>query len=93
MAQLILDETGEPIPAPDAQTWAWWWMHADRRIANDRIGAFRVVTAFVGNPGGDGPLFETVVLGGEHRRFHRRYRTRREALAGHVDVLLKLRQA
>ena len=67
----VLDVAGNPIPEPDLLTWARWFETADRHLAVDEVGIYRVSTIFLGLdhgfPGMGGPpvLWETILFGGE----------------------------
>jgi hypothetical protein len=84
----VLDERGEPKAEDDLFTWARWYESADRRVAQDFIGNVRVSTVFLSldhNLFGEGlpVLWETMIFGGEHDQFQRRYTSRVDALLGH----------
>ena len=92
----ILDADGEPRPVADVQTWAIWFEQAtadgSRVLLHDRDerpGAPDVLvsTVFLGldHAFGSGPplLWETMILGGVHDGYQRRYSTRDAAIAGH----------
>jgi len=72
--------------------WAVWFETADRRVAEDYfLRDVRVSTVFLGLDHrffGDGPplLFETMIFGGEHDGYQRRYATWEEAEAGHTEA-------
>lgn len=79
-----------PVPCEDAATWGEWFETSkeDRRVAYDIFpNEVSVSTVFLGidHSYGDGPsiLFETMVFGGKHDQYTRRYRTWKQAMAGH----------
>ena len=61
------------------------------RVAADEMGDIRVSTVFMGlnYSIGDGPprVFETMIFGGVHNHYQRRYSTWDEAVAGHAEAL------
>lgn len=102
----ILDKDGNPLLEPDLVKWAMWLEHShvspdkdNRIVERDHIGDVRVSTVFLGLDYnfGEGPpvLWETMIFGGEHDQYTRRYDSRTDALAGHVKAveLVKLSQA
>ena len=91
-----LDDHGEPVACRDVLEWAIWFETADRAVAQDRIGRVYVSTVFLGLEypefGGGSTLFETMIFGGPLDGSCERYRTRREALAGHARLVAAVRQ-
>jgi len=93
----ILDAAGVPKPA-DLMTWAKWFEGNpdDRIIAQDQIGEVRVSTVFLGldHQHGKGPplLYETMIFGGPHDEYQRRYTTRQQALEGHASAVQLVRE-
>jgi hypothetical protein len=92
----VLDANGEPQPEPDLEAWGHWFERASRdrtRIVaqdKDERGGVDVLvsTVFLGldhNFGASGPpvLWETMILGGPHDGYQRRYASRAAALEGH----------
>lgn len=83
----ILDDAGNPVPAPNLMTWSAQFRNPNRIIDVTRIGGVRVSTVFLGldHSFGHGPplLFETMIFGGPHDQYQDRYSTRDEAIAGH----------
>lgn len=82
------------VPCDSPQYWAWF-ESADRRVALDLIGPYRVSTVFLGidhnfSDTGEPLLFETMVFGGESEE-QIRYSTWEQAEAGHREVVEKLR--
>lgn len=83
-----LDRSGQPIPEKDAHRWAeWFGANKHRRIVrqDDISRDVRVSTVFLAidfNHTGRGPpiLWETMILGGPHNEYTRRYTSRADAL-------------
>ncbi len=44
----ILTEDHRVVPEPDLLTWARWFEEADRHVAKDLVGPYRVSTVFLG---------------------------------------------
>lgn len=96
----ILDARGEPVDC-DLLTWARWMETAERHVADDHVGTFRVSTVFLGFDHrilGEGPplLWETMIFGPRHHQLdsrQRRYSSRAAALEGHAQALTLVRQA
>ena len=87
----ILDEQHQPIQV-DFRTWAVWFEDFNnRRVAEDKVGALRVSTVFLGitHMGG---IFETMVFDGKQDLDQWRYETWADALAGHARVVEELKQ-
>ena len=90
----------EPVPTAAAAAWASWWDTADRVVARSTAEGLRgntceVSTVFLGvDHGFGGPplLFETLVTGGAHDGYIRRYRTWDEAEAGHRQICTAMRE-
>jgi hypothetical protein len=60
-------------------------------VAQDELGSIRVSTVFLGidhNLSGKGPplLFETMIFGGTHNDYQKRYSTYKEAEEGHKEA-------
>jgi hypothetical protein len=69
---------------------------ARRRVAHTEVGQVEVSTVFLvldHNYGREGPpvLYETMVFGGAHDQWQRRYATREAALAGHDQAVMLAR--
>ena len=89
---ILIDKV--PEPCDDLFLWATWFeMYRDQCIlkktkVSDDV---EVSTVFLGtnhNFGeGEPVLFETMVFGGEHNHYRRRYCTYDEALAGHERTI------
>jgi hypothetical protein len=92
----ILD--GRTPVAVDGLDLGEWFEKADRRVANDTLGAVEVSTVFLGidhNFRATGPpvLFETLVFGGPLDGESFRYVTYDEAEAGHTAMLVRVAEA
>lgn len=92
----ILDEHGEPKLEPDILRWARWFETADRRVAVDTIGQYKVSTVFLGldHNFSEGPplLWETMIFGrGKLNLYMRRYETKDEAVVGHSETIEMVR--
>ena len=89
----ILDEKGNTIPEPDLLKWASWFEENrdKKRVKADNIGKARISTVFLGidHSFGEGKpiLWETMIFGGEHDDYQKRYTSREEALEGHQKAL------
>ena len=100
MNNFILDLHGEPVPEPDILVWAEWYETANRRVAEDVIGQYRVSTVFLGinhNFQSDGlpVLWETMVFCDDKRfnDYQRRYTSREDAITGHAETHEMLRRS
>jgi hypothetical protein len=92
--QYILDKDGNPVPERNFLKWAMWleFSHLspdkdNRIIAKDYIGEVHISTVFLGlDHGWDGGkplLWETMIFGGDHDSYQRRYTSREDAEEGH----------
>jgi hypothetical protein len=91
-----LDDDGTPVPCNDPVFWAGWYQLANRCVAETHIGAVRVSTVFLGinhNYAGFGlpVLWETLVFGGDLDGEGGRYCSREEAIAGHANMVDRVR--
>jgi hypothetical protein len=106
IGQYILDKDGNPQLEPDLLTWAIWLEFAhlspgkdNRIVGRDFAGKVRVSTVFLGldyqyPPGGGEPvLWETMIFGGDHDSYQRRYTSRADAEAGHYEALALVNRA
>ena len=86
----VLDDNGTPTPCDDLMAWARWFEHHDRLVARTNVLDIVISTVFLGldHSFGCGPpqLYETLVSGGEHDGMMRRYATREDAQAGHIEI-------
>jgi hypothetical protein len=81
-----------PRPAKNLIQWAIAFERFDRHVAHDDLGGAWVSSVFLGLDHGFGApggpvLYETMVFGGAHDGHQRRYHTRAEAAAGHLETL------
>lgn len=82
-----------PVVEPDLLTWAEWFEHADRKVAQTDVGPYVVSTVFLGIDHqhlGKGPpiLFETMVfIDGDAEDIQQRCSTWLEAEAQHAEVV------
>ena len=78
-----------PVEQPDAMKWAEWYEKIEnRKVARTDLAGMTVSTVFLSidhNYGGGGQpiLYETMIFGGDHSDYQRRYHTWAEAEAGH----------
>jgi hypothetical protein len=84
-----------PVPV-DLLTWAKYFETAERHVAKDVFGDVEVSTVFLGldhNYSRTGPplIFETMVFGGELDQEMLRYPTWTKALAGHREMVERVR--
>lgn len=83
------------IKCDDLLKWARWFEKADRQIAKNIIGIYRVSTVFLGidhrfGMGKRALLFETMIFGGEFEKdeeYQERCETYEEALAMHKHAV------
>lgn len=96
MTWFILDENGEPIQADTLVAARWFEDEGNiqrRQVAYDSLPDGSLLsTVFLcldhGMGRSDGPvLYESMWFGGPHDGHQRRYKTRQEALAGHMEML------
>ena len=93
MSERYILVNGEPQACEDLLTWARWFEEAseERIVAQDRIGDVRISTVFLGLDHsfgqGDPLLFETMIFGGAHDQYQRRYLTREAAIKGHAEAV------
>jgi hypothetical protein len=88
----VLDDRGEPVPAPDLEAWTRWFERADRSISRTMVTAeITVLTTFRGvadtsETDGTPALFETRVFGGILDGEERRHCTRSAAVDAHARL-------
>jgi hypothetical protein len=100
-----LDANGEPVICTDLITWAMWIEHErDKWCIRTDLGKWgSVSTIFLGIDYGWSflapdpltyrpTLWETMVFGGEHDCYQRRYTSRKEALEGHRETVEMVRE-
>ena len=94
----ILDKNNIAVEEPDLMKWGNWLQTADRNVAKTQVGEYRISTVFLGlnHQHGKGPplLFETMVFKGDSSEDLdiMRYTTRVQALAGHDQMVAKVRK-
>lgn len=89
--RVILDKQGRVLPCPDLLTWGFWMEKSPLRIVKVtfvlvRMCMVKVSTVFLGLSYDDN-VFETMIFGGVHDNYQRRYATREEALNGHEEMV------
>jgi len=89
--EIYFDWQGQPI---DMLAWTRLF-EDDRSLGDERIGDARVSTVWLGLNHNwlPGPplIFETLIFGGEHADWMRRYGSEREARDGHAAAVAWLR--
>lgn len=93
----ILNEQGEPCVCNDLIKWARWFETHARIVARTNVATgVKVSTVFLGldhSFGGPVPLlWETMIFGGPHDQYQRRYGSHAEALTGH-EIAVTLAEA
>lgn len=88
---MYYDREGKPV---ELLEWARLLEDADyREVVVDTVGATVVSTVWLGiDPVGDGFIFETAVYQEGKALEQHRYRTEAEAVAGHAEVLVRIRE-
>ena len=92
-----IEENGQPVPCNDihrASAWLYGPGGEERRRVRETLigddGVF-VSTVFLGLDhafGGATPvLYETMIFGGQHDEYQRRYTTKDDAIAGHEEAV------
>ena len=90
----ILDASGEPVPAELREMLVWSHEHHEELIlAKDRVGEAEVSTVFLPLSAFGRPTWETMIFGGPLDQHQRRYLSRKEAIAGHVNTVAELFRA
>jgi hypothetical protein len=94
----ILDADLREVPCPDLLKWADWMETAERHVAEDWFGPYRISTVFLGldynlMPGAPPELYETMIFKmlnpGQisSRYLINRYATWAEAKEGHANAV------
>lgn len=93
---LAYDFDGNPVSLEE-----WGALHMDPRVrvGNAHVGPVRIATDWIGvDVSGDGRIYETMIFprrrrdsNAEWSQMSRRYRTREEALAGHIALVNRVR--
>lgn len=81
-----------PVIMNDLTKWAIWMKENDPKVAHDNIKGVFISTVFLGFDhsilkNDDPILFETMVFGGRHDLYQRRYSTWDQAEEGHKAVI------
>lgn len=90
---------GKIVEEPDLLKWVEWIENADRFIDQTQVSReVRVSTEFLGIDHnlvslGDPILFETMIFGGKFDGWQYRFRTLKEAKAGHAETVRMARYA
>lgn len=92
-----IEKNGVPTSVQDSVEWGRWFEKADRSLAQTNIGKAHVSTVFLGldhNFSSKGPpiLYETMIFGGKHDEYQKRYSTRKEAFLGHERAVQLVRK-
>lgn len=90
MNGLYILKEGKPIQCQDVHKWAIWFGAAGRVVKQTMVGKVEVSTVFLGIDhgfGGRPVLWETMIFGGIHNHYQRRYISRKAAVAGHKEAV------
>ena len=96
LGMYILDENGNPKKLGyDCKTgeWAEFMMNTGKRqLAKDLLGDVLISTVFLGidhNYAGTSEpvLWETMIFGGQHAGYQKRYTSKEQALEGHKEAV------
>jgi hypothetical protein len=89
-----LDVDGNPVPEEDLIRWATWFENGENRLLcrDELSGGIGVSTVFLGldhNWSERGPpvLWETMIFGGPHDEYAKRYSSKAAALEGHREAV------
>jgi hypothetical protein len=89
-------EGEEPEPFGNTREWAKWMRENDRAVGFTRVGTIMICTEFLGMddvlPGETPALWETVIMKPGGEMLWQRYRTMREARAGHRRAVALVRE-
>lgn len=90
----VLDDDGTPVLEPDILKWVVGRNH--NIVAKTMVGDVKISTVFLGIncafDGGMPLLFETMIFGGPHDCYQRRYVTRTGALDGHTEAVALVKE-
>lgn len=94
----ILNDKREPVPCADLETWGKQYVIDKRRVDFTVVAdGVEVSTVFLGYDhsfgGGQPVLFETLVFGGPLDMEMERYYTWDEAVAGHAEMVARVKSA
>jgi len=85
---MLKDKKVEEVP--DYLVWAKWFENFDTSIKITTVNDILVSTVFLSldhSPASDEPiLFETMIFGGDHDGYQKRYSTYNEAVQGHDEI-------
>jgi hypothetical protein len=97
LRKYILDQDGNPVPVEDVLQWAQWFTYNDRHLDIDTIEGIGISTVFLGLDHGfdsnQPVLWETMIFGGEHDGYQKRYFTKVGAQAGHTKAVEMVKQS
>jgi len=88
-------EGNEAIPVENMEDWLVSFKGRDRKVKSTTIGEVYVSTVFLGldhshTEKGLPILFETMIFGGKHDGYQKRYETWAQAEAGHEQAVEKV---
>lgn len=97
MKSYLLDENKNPYVV-SFDEFRKGWADDMKRVAIDYIDNIKISTVFLGwdhsfMDESTPILFETMIFGGEHDEFQRRYKTYNEALQGHTEAVEMVKQS
>ncbi len=98
MAYKYILKGKKPVKIDDVEKWAEWVETAERQVAKGTYGKVVISTVFLGLDhnfgfGGKPLLFETMIFGGKHNEYQKRYSTWEEAEKGHIKALKLVKEA
>ncbi len=98
MTDKYILENGNTVQELDLMKWAKWFEKANRHISNTVVLDINISTVFLGIDhrfGAQGLpiLFETMVFGGKHDRYQRRYTDVESAKTGHNEAVEMVRNS
>ena len=95
MLEYYIEVEGKPVKAKSGLDWARNFEIANRRVDFTKTLNGEISTVFLGidHSLGCGPplLYETIVFGGTLDQEQDRYSTREQAVAGHADMISKVK--
>ena len=86
-------EGKDPVIEPDSTKWVNWYDNHNRTLQINTVNKITVSTVFLGidhnfDPDSNQPvLFESMIFGGIHDGYTRRYTTWDRAIEGHQELL------
>lgn len=93
MNKYILDDNNNPILEPDLLKWGLWFEKGNHVVAQDDFDDVKVSTVFLGSDHSfsrepHSPiLWETMIFGGEHDEYQKRYSNFEDAKKGHQSAI------